>query len=148
MKTLKVLSAIGLANLAVVAGLVFVLNSRAAPTVSPGLPPPANAVDAPAVPVGGSGTGTPAITPVPPPTSPLPEPPSIVPVPSPVTQPQPTPVTQCIVTIQGKRYDVAPLRSTHPGGDIFICGTDMTDVFFSQHDQQMLDTKMRQFLLP
>jgi hypothetical protein len=36
----------------------------------------------------------------------------------------------------------------HSGGDIFVCASDMTGVFFSQHNQALLDTTMRQFLVP
>lgn len=39
----------------------------------------------------------------------------------------------CIITLFGGQYDVAPLRNSHPGGDIFICGTDMTASYQSQH---------------
>jgi cytochrome b involved in lipid metabolism len=68
---------------------------------------------------------------------------------TPPPAPAPTPAKPtCIVTISGKRYDVQPLRSTHPGGDVFTCGTDMTSVFFGQHDQNLLDTQMKQYLLP
>lgn len=41
--------------------------------------------------------------------------------------------TGCIIIVKGKKYDVEPLRKTHPGGDIFVCGTDMTERFNSQH---------------
>ncbi len=73
---------------------------------------------------------------------------------APSVKPTPTSVTpapadnRCIVTIQGKRYDVTQLRTTHSGGDVFNCGTDMTTIFFGQHNQQLLDTTMRQYLLP
>jgi len=40
---------------------------------------------------------------------------------------------QCLVTLFGIQYDVSPLRSTHGGGDIFVCNTDMTVTFQSQH---------------
>jgi hypothetical protein len=41
----------------------------------------------------------------------------------------------CIVTLFGVQYDVAPLQPTgaHPGGNIFVCGTDMTAVYTSMH---------------
>ena len=52
---------------------------------------------------------------------------------------QPTSSNRCIITIKGQRYDVTDFRAQHPGGDIFVCGTDMTQVFFSQHDQALLD---------
>ncbi len=41
--------------------------------------------------------------------------------------------TGCIVTIFGVAYDVTALRGSHPGGDIFKCGTDMSDSYKSEH---------------
>lgn len=60
-----------------------------------------------------------------------------VPAPSPVPPAEPN---RCIVTISGQRYDVTDFRFQHPGGNIFACGTDMTQTFFGQHDQQILDS--------
>jgi hypothetical protein len=42
-------------------------------------------------------------------------------------------VAPCIITISGIQYDVAPLTvpGVHPGGNIFVCGTNMTAVFMS-----------------
>lgn len=54
---------------------------------------------------------------------------------------------QCIVTIQGNQYDVSKLRKTHSGGDVFTCNTDMTDVFFSMHDNGLLNSQMQQYLV-
>lgn len=58
-----------------------------------------------------------------------------------VTQPNPSgnapAAASCIITIDGSRYDVQPLRSTHPGGDIFQCGTDMSTVFHGQHGDNL-----------
>jgi hypothetical protein len=45
----------------------------------------------------------------------------------------PTKDTRCIVTISGSRYNVTALRSTHSGGNIFVCGTDMTATYQGQH---------------
>lgn len=39
----------------------------------------------------------------------------------------------CIVTIFGSQYDVTTLRSTHSGGDVFTCGTDMTAIYQNHH---------------
>jgi hypothetical protein len=41
----------------------------------------------------------------------------------------------CIITLFGVQYDVAPLQPTgaHPGGNIFVCGTDMTTVYQGMH---------------
>jgi len=44
-------------------------------------------------------------------------------------QPKPT----CIITVNGKRYDVQALRRTHSGGNIFVCGSNMTKLFNQQH---------------
>jgi len=47
------------------------------------------------------------------------------------------PATACIITIDGKKYDVQPLRNTHTGGDIFQCGTDMSATFHRQHNDNL-----------
>ena len=52
----------------------------------------------------------------------------------------------CIVTINGKSYDVTALQITHSGGNVFICGTDNTSIFFRQHDQRFLDSTMNEYL--
>lgn len=43
----------------------------------------------------------------------------------------------CIITVDAKQYDVTPLRNTHTGGDIFVCGTDMSDTFHKQHGDRL-----------
>jgi cytochrome b involved in lipid metabolism len=59
--------------------------------------------------------------------------PSKQPAKSPTKTPaKPVKVT-CIITVNGKRYDVQSLRKTHSGGNIFLCGTDMTKTFNQQH---------------
>lgn len=42
-------------------------------------------------------------------------------------------VAPCIITISGVQYDVGPLTvpGAHAGGNIFVCGTDMTALFMS-----------------
>ena len=42
-------------------------------------------------------------------------------------------VGPCIVTVLGVQYDVAPLQvaGVHPGGNVFVCNTDMTNLFMS-----------------
>ncbi len=48
----------------------------------------------------------------------------------------PAPISNsCIVTIFGKQYDVQPLKTDHPGpkGDFFVCNTDMSNAYQSQH---------------
>lgn len=74
----------------------------------------------------------PPTTPPRPTTPPLPPPPTNTP-------PPPPPSNRCIIMIQGAKYDVTDFRSIHSGGDIFQCGTDMTQVFFSQHNQNTLN---------
>lgn len=59
-------------------------------------------------------------------------------VPTAVITPKPTsaPISNsnlCIITLQGQQYNVTSLRSTHSGGDIFKCGTDMTAVYQGKH---------------
>lgn len=39
----------------------------------------------------------------------------------------------CLVTIFNEKYNVESLKQTHTGGDIFICGTDMTGTYQAQH---------------
>ncbi|MEI7579407.1 MAG: cytochrome b5 domain-containing protein [bacterium] len=51
----------------------------------------------------------------------------------------------CIVTIQGVKYDVTSLRNTHSGGNVFTCNTDMTQTFFSQHNQRFLENSMKKY---
>lgn len=43
----------------------------------------------------------------------------------------------CIITIDGQKYDVESLRSMHTGGDIFVCGTDMSAAFHRKHDDNL-----------
>lgn len=40
---------------------------------------------------------------------------------------------RCFVKIDGKRYDVSNFRNEHEGGNIFVCGTDMTEQFKDEH---------------
>ena len=41
----------------------------------------------------------------------------------------------CVVTVDSVKYDVTTFRNLHSGGDIFNCGTDMTSIFYQQHNQ-------------
>lgn len=59
----------------------------------------------------------------------------------------PTDSSLCIVTINGQKYDVTQYRFQHQGGNIFTCGTDMSNVFTGQHSQRYLN-KMRAYLIP
>ncbi len=58
---------------------------------------------------------------------------------------QPVNSNACIITLFGKQYDVAPLRNTHPGGNIFTCGTDMTTVYQGQHGNDV--SRMQPYLV-
>lgn len=51
----------------------------------------------------------------------------------------------CLVQISGNTYDVTALKSTHSGGDIFQCSTDMTSIYFSQHTQSHLNNQMARY---
>lgn len=44
---------------------------------------------------------------------------------------------RCIITLFGKQYDVTTLRSTHSGGDVFSCGSDMTTSYQAKHGTNM-----------
>lgn len=59
--------------------------------------------------------------------------PTAVPVVASTTPASVSNLNACIVTLFGKQYDVSRLRSTHSGGDIFTCGTDMTSVYQGKH---------------
>ena len=52
---------------------------------------------------------------------------------------------QCIVTISGTQYDVTRLRTTHSGGDVFKCGTDMTSAYQGKHGTNM--SRMQAYLI-
>ena len=51
----------------------------------------------------------------------------------------------CIVTIFGKQYDVAPLQTSHSGGNVFTCGTDMSSVYQGMHGTNI--SKIASFLV-
>lgn len=40
---------------------------------------------------------------------------------------------RCIITVNGSQYDLTEFKKIHEGGDIFICGTDMTSRFRGEH---------------
>lgn len=50
----------------------------------------------------------------------------------------------CLVTISGQKYDVTKLASTHSGGNIFKCGTDMTAIYNVEHGTSM--SRMNKYL--
>lgn len=45
--------------------------------------------------------------------------------------------SSCVVTIFNKKYDVTSLQSSHPGGNIFVCGTDMTTTYQGMHGNDL-----------
>ena len=53
--------------------------------------------------------------------------------------------SQCIIMISGSQYDVTKLRTTHSGGDVFKCGTDMTSVYIGRHGTDM--SRMQAYLI-
>ena len=61
--------------------------------------------------------------------------------PTPVPAPQ---IAQCIITIDGSSYDVTNFRTSHSGGNIFNCGTDMSSTFWSRHGASIL-SRMQQY---
>lgn len=60
---------------------------------------------------------------------------------------RPTAKPACLVTIKDTLYDVIELRKNHTGGDIFICGTDMTTTFYSMHDEQFRLNNMQKYIV-
>jgi cytochrome b involved in lipid metabolism len=56
------------------------------------------------------------------------------------------PDNRCIITINGKKYNVTDYKNRHPGGDIFTCGIDMTSIFNNQHGSSTLK-KMAPYLV-
>lgn len=58
--------------------------------------------------------------------------------------PTQTTVSGCIITIDGGSYNVTSLRSSHSGGDIFNCGSDMSATFWGKHGQSIF-SKMQQY---
>lgn len=52
---------------------------------------------------------------------------------------------RCLVTLFGKQYDVTSLRSSHPGGNVFVCGTDMSATYQSAHGTDV--SRMQQYLV-
>lgn len=89
-------------------------------------------------------TPIPSIEPIPSAVvSPTPSPTPIPATATPTPTPTPTP-TGCIVTIDGVKYNVDSLRKTHSGGDIFVCGTDMSVTFWNEHNSRIL-SKMQKY---
>lgn len=53
--------------------------------------------------------------------------------------------SSCIVTLFGQQYDVSPLQTNHTGGNIFVCGTDMTATYQGMHGTDV--TQMIPYLI-
>lgn len=53
--------------------------------------------------------------------------------------------SQCVVTLFGSQYDVTSLRKSHPGGDIFVCGSDMSSAYQNAHGLNM--SRMQAYLI-
>lgn len=51
----------------------------------------------------------------------------------------------CIITLFGKQYDVTSLQTNHTGGNIFVCGTDMTATYQAMHGMDV--TRMAPYLI-
>lgn len=65
---------------------------------------------------------------------------SSAPVPTSAPQPQDN---RCLIKIDGAIYDITSFRSAHSGGNVFTCGADMSQVFWSKHGKSMLDYMAR-----
>ncbi|MFA6007835.1 MAG: cytochrome b5 domain-containing protein [Candidatus Shapirobacteria bacterium] len=63
-----------------------------------------------------------------------------------ISQNSVTAATACIITINNQKYDVTQFKNQHSGGDIFVCGSDMTTIFNSKHSQRELNM-MQQYLV-
>lgn len=62
----------------------------------------------------------------------------------PTTAPPPSPVdNRCLIQIDGVAYDITAFRSAHSGGNVFTCGADMSQVFWSKHGKSLLDYMAR-----
>ena len=59
--------------------------------------------------------------------------------------PQSNTASGCIVTLFGKQYDVTSLQNSHSGGNVFVCGTDQTALYQSQHGSNV--SRMQQYLV-
>lgn len=57
----------------------------------------------------------------------------------PPTTPAPTPDSRCLIQIDGVKYNVTQFRNLHSGGNVFSCGTDMSQIFWSRHNQAILN---------
>lgn len=58
---------------------------------------------------------------------------------------QATTDNRCVVTLFGQQYDVTTLRGSHPGGDIFVCSTDMSATYQKAHGTDL--SRMQKYLI-
>lgn len=151
MKTLSLVILVSLVNALSLAALVVTVDAwkRQQPIVEIAQPVPAPSVTS-IIPTGviarakaaaNTSTRTDGAQPSSQPKEVLPtDPPAVLPT----DPPPPVADTRCIVTIDGGQYDVTDFQSMHKGGDIFACGTDVTSIFYSQHDAGILQ-KMQKY---
>lgn len=59
----------------------------------------------------------------------------IIPTDTPESSPKTVPDlnNRCIISVRGSKFDITDFKKIHSGGDIFQCGTDMTDIFNGRH---------------
>ena len=51
----------------------------------------------------------------------------------------------CVIVLFGQQYDVTKLQSTHSGGNVFYCGTDMTTLYTQRHGTNL--DRMQPYLI-
>jgi len=105
---IKKLFVISLLNFALVLGVVFMAKAAITPTIAV---PNTTPTQKPTVIVSVTPTITPTVDPL---------------------------AGHCLVYVDGTRYDLTEFRDIHSGGNIFQCGTDMSDIFHGQHPSSFL----------
>lgn len=124
---IKKLFIISLLNFVFVLGVVFVAKAVIVPKAAENLtesviaPTIAAPTTSPTLTVSATKTITPAAT--------------IAPTAIPTVDPL---AGHCLVYLDGARYDLTEFRNMHSGGNIFQCGTDMSDIFHGQHPVSFL----------
>lgn len=51
----------------------------------------------------------------------------------------------CLITLFGQQFDVTSLQTSHTGGNLFVCGTDMTSTYLAQHGTDL--SRMQPYLV-
>ena len=142
MNNIKKIVTISIINFLLITSLVVVAGSAKGIRAedNSGMNQELYAIDATTAPLDSAQSTEPINTPVST-DSPLPVN-TLAPIKKPVSTPKPAapkpPSNRCIIVIQGVKYDITDFRKMHSGGDIFKCGTDMTNVFFGQHNNSTL----------